>query len=335
MALSRPLRAHEGLPENMLKNSYEVEVIINGKPAKEYAHKDKVWVEGRKGTRFSIRLRNNSYSRKLFIPTVDGLSVMNGEEGSFKSSGYIVSGHSAMTIDGWRTSDKDVAEFFFSSPEGSYRKKMGRGSNLGVIGVAVVGEIYHPTWASLGTGTTTTINTFPLQGGSAQWNGLYPFYTATGYLPGTTITCGSASQASSSSYATDSIQGKGLSQLSADNSATSAMCCSANLGSAHTQALGTGWGEQKRSEVTTVEFDRQAVPEAVFEINYNTREELEKIGVFFSKPPVYVAPSAFPGQYCTAPGVHSIIKTENCYACTKCGKASGDGDGFVGERCEA
>src|SRR5207245_1882656 len=97
----------------------------------------------RKDTKFSIKIRNNSYSRKLFVPTVDGLSIMDGKDADYHSGGYIVQGHSSITIDGWRTSDKDVAEFFFSSPEGSYRKQMHKGDNLGIIGVAVFDEVYH------------------------------------------------------------------------------------------------------------------------------------------------------------------------------------------------
>ena len=84
----------------MLKQSYELEVLINGKAAKEYGHDGKFYIEGREGTRFSIRIKNNSYARKLFVPTIDGLSVMNGEEGDFESSGYIVQGYGSITIDG-------------------------------------------------------------------------------------------------------------------------------------------------------------------------------------------------------------------------------------------
>ena len=43
------------------------------------------------------------------------------------------------------------------------------------------------------------------------------------------------------------------------------------------QDLGTGWGETKRSEVTSVEFDKESNPAAVYEIFYNTREQLERL----------------------------------------------------------
>lgn len=124
----------------MLKTNYEIEVIVHGSPAKEYLHDNKYYIEGREGSAFSIRMKNNSGQRALFIPTVDGLSVMNGKEASFKSRGYIIDAYQSVTIDGWRTSDDKIAEFFFSSASQSYANKMGKAGNLGVIGCAVFKE---------------------------------------------------------------------------------------------------------------------------------------------------------------------------------------------------
>lgn len=67
------------------------------------------------------------------------------------------------------------------------------------------------------------------------------------------------------------------------------------------QELGTGFGESKRSEVREVEFDRESNPDAVFELFYNTKEELLKIGIDFDSKPVYITPQAFPGKYCEPP----------------------------------
>lgn len=263
-------------------------MLINGKPAKEFAHEGKIFIEGRKGTRFSIRMRNNSYSRKLFVPTIDGLSVMNGEEGSFDSSGYIVQGNSSVTIDGWRTSDKEVAEFYFSSPENSYRRKMNKGNNLGIIGVAVFSEVFHypafTTVSSTGSGTYT----FP--------NSATFLSTATG---------------NGITYRAENM----------DNVSVRAMYSnSKNLGSTHTQALGTGWGDIKRSEVTSVNFERTVSPDAIFEIQYNTREQLEEMGIDMQKAPLYVAPQAFPGQYCKPPKNTSSCANGRCRSsdCATC-----------------
>lgn len=263
----------------MLKQDYEVEILINGKPAKEYSHKGSVYIEGRKDTRFSIRIRNNSYSRRLFVPTIDGLSVMNGEEGRFDSGGYIVEPHKSITIDGWRTSDNEVASFYFSSPEGSYRKKMKKGDNLGIIGVAVFRE--KPK-----SYVTATFPSYP----ATQWwerntsSGEYQSWgTQTNFHAGNSM---------------DSV---------------TAMCCSSTETSGNSgkvsirsvkqpqQQIGTGFGERKESSVISVSFERDGGPDAVFEIRYNTREQLEKAGISMKKEPLYVAPMAFPGQYCKPP----------------------------------
>jgi hypothetical protein len=234
----------------MTKSNYEVEVLINGKPAKEYIHDGKVYVEGRKETKFSLRLRNNTWQRKLFVPTIDGLSVLDGKDASFDSSGYIVPSYSSITVDGWRTSNSEVAEFYFSSPKDSYGKRSGKGNNLGVIGCAVFDE-------NIRQAAPVDFSFFHSNssGGSSLLRGFHSD-------PNVTLCCASA---------------------------------------APSNELGTGWGESKRSEVISVEFDREPHgPSAVFEIFYNTREQLEALGISLTKAPAYVS-SAFPGEYCKPP----------------------------------
>jgi hypothetical protein len=258
----------------MINNTCEAEVLVNGKPLKEYANDGRLYVEGKKGSTFSIRLRNNSGKRKLFVPSVDGLSVMNGEEASFDSSGYIVRPYSSLTIDGWRISDEEVAQFYFSAPNDSYRKRMERGNNLGVIGVVVFDEKERPK--------PIVINHFPhiqcrcIGGCYHSGGGGGSFYTTSGAT--------------------------GVTALCATNT-SSGMNSSVNMAQASfkSQDLGTGWGESKRSEVVSVEFERESSPYATFEIYYNTREQLNRMGIDFRKEPVYVAPQAFPGQYCRPP----------------------------------
>lgn len=256
----------------MQKNNYEVDVLINGKPAKEYLHKKKVYIEGREETTFSLRLRNNSYQRKLFVPTIDGLSVLDGKEASFKSGGYIVPGYSTITVDGWRINDDEVASFYFSSPDDSYRKRMKKGNNLGVIGVAVFDEkqLFTTTMTNAGNFYVSTSPNPFYQDGSIT---LTP--TSTSYLSSVNLTGGIQTSAS-------------------------LVSCSYS-GSAPTQQLGTGWGTTKTSEVVSVDFTRFDSPTTVFEINYNTRAELEKAGISFKKEPLYVTPQAFPGNYCQPP----------------------------------
>ena len=66
--------------------------------------------------------------------------------------------------------------------------------------------------------------------------------------------------------------------------------------------LGTGFGQDKYSPVTIVKFDKEESPSEIFSLYYNTRYNLEKLGIEFRKP-IYVTPSAFPEEdgYCKRP----------------------------------
>lgn len=276
----------------MIKSSYEVEVLVNGRPLKEYLHQDKLFIEGKEGSKFSLRFRNNSAERKLFTPSIDGLSIMDGKEAHFDSSGYIVHPYSTLTIDGWRTSDKEVAQFFFSSPGKSYAKRKGKGQNIGVIGCAVFGEKRQPKYIDH---RDYLPDIFPNQPPLPK---RWPFddmprWLSTSGLPSQNLLNQSETKWESSSLSIDS--GGQVNAMYSNSDGVKK--------SYSNQALGTGWGDQKRSEVTTVTFEREDSPREVFTALYNSREELEKMGITFAKEPVYVSPSAFPAetQYCEPP----------------------------------
>jgi len=238
----------------MTKNNYEVQILVNGKPVKEYFHKGKVYIEGKQNTDFSIRIKNNSWSRKLFIPTIDGLSVINGKKASYYSPGYIVDGYSSLTIDGWRASDEKIRQFYFSSPENSYAGKTDSKENIGIIGVAVFEE--------------------------KQYKHTYDF-TITSSYPNIPIP----------KYAPSFT-----SELWRYNTLSSPIQCSAT-----SQEIGTGVGEEKQNSVIKVSFDSEDKPVTVFKIFYNTRKQLENIGIDFKKRPQYITQRAFPNEYCQFP----------------------------------
>ena len=225
-------------------------------------------------------MRNNSSSRVLFVPTVDGLSIMSGKEASFSSRGYIVNAYDALTIDGWRTSNDKVAEFYFSSPKESYAVKKSKGGNLGVIGCAVFKEkvkekIVFREYIPV---PTIPVNPWPV------YPPVGPFWQ--------TMTSGSSTSGIETKY---TMQSAGL------NTANTACNYSVQTSSA-SAGLGTGFGQDKYSPVVSVNFDKETSPEATFSIFYNTRQRLEDMGIEFRKP-IYVTPSAFPNEdgYCERP----------------------------------
>jgi hypothetical protein len=70
------------------------------------------------------------------------------------------------------------------------------------------------------------------------------------------------------------------------------------------QEIGTGFGETKRSEVVSISFDREKEPDAILEIFYNSRKQLEKLGINFNQPVIVISePNSFPGEngYCSRP----------------------------------
>lgn len=268
----------------MLKSNYEFEVIVHGSAAKEYYHRGSHYIEGKEGSTFSIRMRNNSSTRCLFVPTIDGLSVMNGKEASFKSRGYIVNAYSSETISGWRTSDDKVSEFFFSTPKQSYAKRMGKGGNLGVIGCAIFKEQYKEPEVII---KTVHIH-HDHHGSGCQCPKCCPWLNGPQWSTYKTSTKSSLSmQASTSAINIASLASSGTSNM-----------YRAEAG------LGTGFGQDKYSPVISVDFDKESSPVETFNIFYNTRERLAEMGIEFKKP-LYVtrSPSAFPNEngYCERP----------------------------------
>ncbi len=278
----------------MQKRNYEVEVLVNGHPVKEYYKDGSVYIEGRKGVKFSIKIKNNGYSRILAIPTIDGLSVMNGKDANYDSPGYIINGYDSITIDGWRTSDKEVAEFYFSSQKDSYRKRIGKNGNLGIIGVAIFRE--KPSYCAGATITLPTIPipyhsypNYPWDSPNYPWS--YPWDDNIYWGGGATYT----TTTPAISCLTADATGAGVNVTGSAKAMSMQDTCAAS------SDLGTGFGEQKRSEVMKVDFDRESSPDSKFEIFYNTKRQLEKLGIDFDIKPKYIVPQAFPGEYCESP----------------------------------
>lgn len=123
-----------------MEKEVNFEVLVYGRPARQYNHDGFTYVEGRDGSEFTLRVSNNTGRRVLAVVTVDGLSVMNGRDGSYNSGGYVLGPHSSVDIPGWRLNNDKVAGFFFTANHMAYASLMGKPTNVGVIGCAVFRE---------------------------------------------------------------------------------------------------------------------------------------------------------------------------------------------------
>lgn len=270
----------------MIKSNYEVEILVHGHPVKEYWKDGEVYIEGRKGVEFSLKIKNNGYKRILAVPTIDGLSVLNGKEAGYDSPGYIIDGYDSLVIDGWRTSNREIARFYFTNPEDSYSKRTDKKDNLGIIGVAVFKEKDRIS------NFTDSFPDRPKIRGPWGWRPPDGWWDLKDWWK-----ADMKDSADSGDYRL-SADNTCLNKASGKIEGNSAKCF---LNRKVSQDLGTGFGGYKESHCSTVEFDREDNPDAVFTIFYNIREQLKKIGVDFNERPKYAAPQAFPNGFCEPP----------------------------------
>jgi hypothetical protein len=98
------------------------------------------YVIGDEGERYQIEVENNSPGRFEIVATVDGLDVIDGQDGDFSKRGYLIDPWGSLTIEGFRDSSESVRAFRFGNLEDSYAASRGKGMNIGVIGVALFEE---------------------------------------------------------------------------------------------------------------------------------------------------------------------------------------------------
>lgn len=120
---------------------YDVQILrATGETLPTYAHRGRFYVAGDAGERYVIRITNPTPHRIEAVVTVDGLDVVDGEPGALRKRGYIVAPYGETRIEGFRTSQSNVATFRFSSVADSYAGKKGKARNVGVIAVALFEE---------------------------------------------------------------------------------------------------------------------------------------------------------------------------------------------------
>ncbi|MET0283646.1 MAG: hypothetical protein ABW352_04230 [Polyangiales bacterium] len=120
---------------------YELELRVDGDPVRTFAHHGETYVLGQEGARYVLRIHNHSARRIEAVVTVDGLDVIDGEQGDFANKrGYLVPAYGYVDIEGWRVTSEQAAAFRFAAIGESYAAKTGRARNVGVIGVAVFPE---------------------------------------------------------------------------------------------------------------------------------------------------------------------------------------------------
>ena len=258
-----------------------IEIKVNGKPIKQYNKDGRTYIEARNGTEYSITVHNDSWQRKLAVITVDGLNVITGQpQGDEIGRGYIVGARSTIDIRGFRKDDNAVGAFKFCNKEKSYCNEQNLKGNNGVIGVRLYDEKARPTWVSLFNG----MNNVRLPSNDE------PVYYKSSIFDNTSDNSRGLSDDSITCCYSSSVDtgAKGLTK-----SLRSAK-------SAPDFSLGTTWGQKLNDSVVTVTFENEETPSDEFVIFYDTRKNLEDIGITFKEEKQVSFPKAF-GTYATPP----------------------------------
>lgn len=250
------------------KKNVEVDIIpASGKSLRKYSFEGKTFIEGKKGSEFSIRIHNPNNFRVEVVVSVDGLSVVDGKKANSNSGSYIIDAFDTYRIEGWRISNEKIRKFFFTEKEKSYSaKKDGEDENCGVISVLAFAEKEKEVFDYL-------INYTLPQIGWEDPNKYFKnniFYNSSG-----TFNLGEYQTINStSSYGVSNLKNKksSITQDSFD--------------------LGVGMGKKTESHVVSVDFKRGVfLGKTTF--YYASRSSLIDLGIDVEKKPKVRLPQAF------------------------------------------
>ena len=293
-----------------MSQDIEVEILVNGKPVKKFSHENKTYIQANKGSAYSIKIKNNSWKRRMFTVSVDGINVVNGQPAGKSDIGYVLSGYCSYEVKGFRTSNDDVHPFKFNDKQKSYAAKsdetQGDVSNCGVIGVMVFDEKEKPQpiikhihhHHKVIEKEYIPVPTYPRYPDITWTSPLYRDHTGT---PDFTYTCSSNNVGARGMSA--SFNGGELTRSCNFMSVESPAPVEDNdYGTTVSDwAAGTEFSKESVTDkVTNTTFETGAIV-ATIEIFYDYKEGLLKKGVPIYKEVKVAAPQAFPSAFCKPP----------------------------------
>jgi hypothetical protein len=125
--------------------SFDLEVLVNGRPLTEYAARGKTYIEAIQGAEYELRVRNSSSDRIAVALSVDGLNTVDARHTSaWNASKWVIEPYQTITISGWQMSSERARRFYFTNERDSYGAKLGQTANLGVISAVFFRERGRP-----------------------------------------------------------------------------------------------------------------------------------------------------------------------------------------------
>ena len=250
-ALAGHAPAHpQALPETRAA-LVTVSVEVDGRPAALYPAPDgsgRYYVEARKGARYSVALANRTGERVGVVLAVDGLNAISGERDTGRGRMYVLDPWQRTTVQGWRTSLREVRQFTFVEERASYAARSGKANEkMGWIEVAA----YRERRAFV---RSTPRYEFPPRPVPIE------------------------------SEADPAGRGSAPATESARDSAEAATAPA--LGGSRARAYpGTGWGDRAHDPVVLVSFDPESEPSERVTLRYEYRPALVALGVLPRRVP--------------------------------------------------
>ena len=123
----------------------DVQVLdrTTGETLQVYQHDGRRYIVGEPGHEYQLSLTSREGGRLMAIGSVDGVNIVSGETAAVNQGGYVLAPREQMAINGWRTSMRATAAFYFTTVADSYAARTGRPDDLGVIGFALFREKSH------------------------------------------------------------------------------------------------------------------------------------------------------------------------------------------------
>jgi len=255
----------------MQHKNYEMIVLVNGKPIKEYAHDGKIFIEGRPNSTYSIKIKNNSNKGALAILSVDGINVISGEIATEQGAGYVVDARSSTVIKGFRQDLDSVGTFKFCQSGDSYCNEAGMKGNNGVIGILVVEEKVN-TFSKNISNTNFTKSRTKSTNTNYTMDGMMDYSDDLGLSRSVTLN-----------------RGNGMDMMASASTSEPEPSFS----------VGTTWGEEISDGAKRVEF-KASTNTHMFELYYGTKSDLKKMGVPLEKKSKMSFPTAF-GKFAKPP----------------------------------
>ena len=259
----------------------------NGGQALPLYRKDgRAYVPGSPGSRYAIRLTNQTGGRVLVVLSVDGVNVISGQTAALAQTGYVLDPWRTYDIAGWRKSGTEVAAFEFAALSESYAARTGRPANVGVIGAAMFLEKPAPVAVVPQPSRPRSADSTSADAGRLAGN--------SDLVRPQSDLAKEATQAAAAAPAAPSAESAADARGDAAERTARAARGSATPQNLNTERLGTAHGQREWSVSKRTDFERlSSSPQAVVEIAYDSLPNLIAAGVI---PGPVAQARPFPGS---------------------------------------